>query len=366
MISREYEFVTERLDTKSWNDITREFNKEYQASLSSNALRKRYEREVSKIEVLGDDSIEQAVKIIRTSPIKPTELARRLNLNLDGLEDLMDDIFNSRAAIKIHQGYLVFDKSAPTPDNLTHYTKLLTEGEWTKWAIIADTHVCSIHEQLELLYEFYKIAEQEKCKGVLCAGDLLAGNGTVYRGQIQDLRIIGEDKQINYFCSVFPQTSLKTYAIAGNHDLDLWKQCGSDIVQKISEKREDIEYLGKMAATLEDEETGTTIMLKHGDGGLGAFKSYKPQKIVDNLKPEQVADITVIGHYHINLYIPNHRGSAIILPGCFEAQSDYLLKKDLMPEVGGCILSLKMADTKDGKRIIRHKPDFIDMGYCET
>jgi predicted phosphodiesterase len=361
LLSSEYGFIIERLDSKSWTDITREYNKEFTATLSPNALRKRYEREIIKLEVLGDDLLEKAVKLIKSTPVKPTDLARRFNLDIDGLEDLMDDILYHRSAIKFHQGYLVFDKTSPTPDFILHQMQLFKTNGWTKWAIISDPHLCSIYEQIELLHEFYKIAEEEKCEGVICAGDFTAGNGTVYRGQMQDLKIIGEDKQINYVCSVYPETSLKTYTISGNHDMDLYKQVGSDILEKIANKREDIVYLGKLSATMEQSD-GLSIMVKHGEGGLGPFKSYKPQQMVDRLKQEEICDITILGHFHCNLYIPKYRGTTLILPGCFESQSEYLLKKSLIPEIGGCILEVQTADINGEQKIIRHKPEFFDMG----
>lgn len=360
MLSQEYQFVTERINTESWVELTKNFNKEFQLALSPGALKKRYDREIAKLEVLGNDSVEKAFKLIKQNPMKPAELAKRFNLDVDGLQDLMDDLMNSRAAIKFHQGYLVFDKNAPTPDAITHKIDLFKDEGWVKWGVISDQHICSIHEQLDLLHGFYKICEEEKVQGVISGGDFTTGNGTVYKGQTQDLKIIGEDKQINYACSVYPEAPFPTYTISGNHDLDLYKQCGSDILQKICEKREDIIYLGKMQAQLVQD--GISIMLKHGEGGLGIVRSHKPQKILDSMKVEDICDITVLGHWHINLYMPSYRDSHIILPGCFEAQSDYLVRKSLVPDVGGVILHLKIADVDGVKKIVRHKVDFIDMG----
>jgi len=360
LLNDQFRFVDDCLkEEMSWKETTKEFNKKYQQGINSEALRKRYQRELSKLESLGDDSVEKAFKLIKQNPQKPTDIARRFNLDMDGLEDLMDDLLNSRAAIKFHQGYLVFDRTAPTPDNFTFNVDLFTEGEWVKWGIIADQHICSTHEQLDLLHEFYKIAEEEKVKGVIAAGDFTAGNGTVYKGQMQDLKIIGEDKQINYACSVYPQTNLITYTISGNHDLDLYKQCGSDILQKICDKREDIVYLGKMNATLEQD--GLRFMVRHGEGGLGAIRSYKPQRILDTTRPEDICDVSVIGHYHVQLDMP-YRNSIVILPACFEAQSEYLSRKGLMPDVGGCILNMKVATIDGKKQIVRHYVDYLDLG----
>ena len=361
MIAEQFLFVDGKLKEEiSWKEITKTFNEKYKLGLSLDALRKQHQREVTKLEVLGNDSVEKAFRLIRANPQKPTDLAKRFNLDMDGLEDLLDDLLNSRAAIKFHQGYLVFDRLAPTPDNKAHDINLFREGEWVKWGIISDPHICSTHEQLDMLHNFYKICEEEKVEGVICAGDFTSGNGTVYKGQLQDIKVIGEDKQINYVCSVYPQTNLRTYTISGNHDLDLYKQCGSDILQKICEKREDITYLGKMSANM--EHGGLRFMVHHAEGGLGAVRSAKPQRILDSLRAESVCDVTIIGHWHVSLYMPSYRDSIVILPACFEAQSDYLIKKRLDPDVGGCILHMKVASVGGEKKIARHKIDFLDMG----
>lgn len=363
MIVEQFQFVGDCLkDELSWKETAKKFNQKYNQSINSEAIRKRYQREVTKLETLGDDSVEKAFKLIKQNPQKPTDLAKRFNLDIDGLEDLMDDLLNSRAAIKFHQGYLVFDRNAPTPDNYTHNIDLFTEGEWVKWGIISDQHMCSIYEQIDLLHKFYKIAEEEGCKGVIAGGDFTAGNGTVYKGQMQDLKIIGEDKQINYVCSTYPMSNLKTYTISGNHDLDLYKQCGSDILEKICDKRDDIIYLGKMSANLEQD--GLRFMVKHGEGGLGMVRSYKPQRILDTMRYEDICDISIIGHYHIQLSFP-YRDSIVILPACFESQSDYLLRKGLMPDVGGCILNMKVADINGKKEIVRHYVDYLDLGVLK-
>lgn len=357
MLSGQYQFIVDKLDNNSWKEVTKEFNEIFQTTLSPGALKKRYDREIVQLEVLGDDQVEKAFKLIKANPMKPTDLAKRFNLDMDGLEDLLDDLMNSRAAIKFHQGYLILDKSAPKPDFLAHQLELYRGNDWVKWGIISDTHICSIHEELDLLHHFYRICEEEKVMGMINAGDITAGNGNVYRGQIQDLKIIGEDKQIQYVTSVYPQTSLRTYMIQGNHDADLYKQCGSDIIQKIADKREDITYLGKMSATLEQD--GLRFMVRHGEGGLGGIRSARPQKMLDNLKAEEICNVTIIGHWHINLHIPSYRNSVVILPACFENQSEYLIRKGLVPDVGGCILEMKIADI-DGKKVLRHRLEYLD------
>ena len=213
------EKIRDSAEQLTWREVTKSFNERFNEALSPEALKKRFKRERQSRESITGDTLDKAVKIIKREPIKPTELARRLELDMDSLENLLDDIINSRTAIKYQYNYLVFDKSAGIPDNITHYLNLFEEGEWIKWGIISDSHGCSIYERPDLVGLFYKICEEEGVKGVLHAGDFTAGNGNVFKGQYQELKIIGVDKQIEYMCSTYPQTSLPTYVISGNHSI---------------------------------------------------------------------------------------------------------------------------------------------------
>ena len=365
MLVDQFQFVDSCLKEEiSWKETAKKFNQEYKLGINSEALRKRYQREVARIETLGNDSVEKAFRVIKQNPQKPADLAKRFNLDIDSLQDLMDDLLNNRAAIKFHQGYLVFDRLAPAPDNIKHNISLLSSKEgWVKFGLYADPHFCSVHEQIQLLHNFYKICEQEKVAAMLCAGDFTAGNGTVYKGQYQDLKIIGADKQVEYVQSVWPDTNLDTYVIGGNHDSDLYKTAGVDIVDIIASKIDNLHYLGKMSAVIESE--GVSFFLRHGEGGLGAFRSYKAQKIIDSLSKDEICDVSIIGHWHCNLYMPNYKGTIVIMPGCFEAQSDYMIRKSLVPEIGGVILELKLAEINGEKKIVRHKVDFLDMGVLK-
>jgi len=364
LLTDQFQFINEKYSQEqSWKDITTEFNKTYKQGVSPEALRKRYQREIAKLESLGDDSVEKAFRLIKQNPQKPTDLAKRFNLDLDGLDDLLDDLLNNRAAIKFHQGYLVFDRLAPTPDNIKHDLNIFSGEGWVKFGLYADPHFCSVYEQIDLLHAFYRVCEQEKVSAMICAGDFTAGNGTVYKGQYQDLKIFGADKQVEYIQSVWPDTTLDTYTIGGNHDADLYKTAGIDIVELVSSKIDNLHYLGKMSATMESD--GVSIYVKHGEGGLGAFRSYKAQKIIDAQRSEEVCDISVIGHWHCNLYMPKYRESIVIMPGCFEAQSDYMIRKSLVPEIGGVILELKLEKINGKMKIVRHKVDFLDMGVLK-
>lgn len=361
MIGSEFTFIEKlKAEKHPWVYITNKYNEQYETELRPTALQKRYEREMASRDSVGGTLVDKAVRIIKAEPIKPTELARRLLLDLDGLEDLLDDLLNSRAAVKYHNGCLVFDRTHSSPDDKKFKMDIsLSTGEWHKIGICSDTHFCSVHEQPELVEKFYRICEEEGVVAMLNAGDVFAGNGTVYKGQMQDLKILGVDKQLQYVASIHPYASFPTYMIAGNHDLDCFKASGVDIVEKLCAMRPDLTYLGKLGGYIDID--GVNCYVLHGDAGNPVARTFKMQKIIDNMPPEALPDILALGHFHTVSHLPLYRNVIGIMPASFESQSDYLVRKGLYSEIGGVILNVMLADIDGVKKIIRHQFEFINL-----
>ena len=363
MIGNEFTFVEAlKSDKQTWAYITLKFNEKYKSDITPTALQKRYERELAARDSIGGTLVDKAVRIIKAEPIKPTELARRLGLDLDGLEDLLDDLLNSRAAVKYHNNCLVFDRSHASPDDKRHKMDIsLKSGVWYKIGICSDTHYCSIHEQPQLVEKFYNICEEEGVIAMLNAGDVFAGNGTVYKGQMQDLKILGVDKQIQYVASIYPNYPFPTYMVSGNHDLDAFKASGVDIVERLCDTREDLHYLGKLGGYIDID--GINCYVMHGDAGNPVARTFKMQKIIDTMPPEALPDVLALGHFHVVSHLPKYRNVIGIMPASFESQSDYLVRKGLFSEVGGVILSVMLADVEGKNKIVRHTMEFIDLSH---
>lgn len=346
----------------SWAQITLKFNEKFKEELKPTALQKRYERELATRDSIGGTLVDKAVRIIKAEPIKPTELARRLDLDLDGLEDLLDDLLNSRAAVRYHNNCLIFDRTHASPDDRKYKMDIsLEEGVWHKIGICADTHYCSIHEQPELVEKFYSICQEEGVVAMLNAGDVFAGNGTVYKGQMQDLKIFGVDKQIQYVASVYPNYPFPTYLVSGNHDLDAFKTSGIDVCERLCDIREDLHYLGKLGGYIDID--GINCYVMHGDAGNPAARTFKMQKIIDNMPQEALPDVLALGHFHVVSFLPNYRNVVSIMPASFESQSDYLVRKGLYSEVGGVILSVMLANVDGVNRIVRSQMEFINLTH---
>lgn len=171
------------------------------------------------------------------------------------------------------------------PNNLDHLKLLL----------ISDTHLGSKYDRLDILRYLYKKAEEIGVNYVLHSGDLTEGVSGRPQ-QLYELRECSYTGQRDYVVDKYPKSDIPTYIIAGNHDLWWIKKCGSDIVKDICDRREDLHYLG---SDCEDLRIGKLrIRLYHGNGGSAYAKSYKLQKYLDSIPPEERPHILQTGHVH--------------------------------------------------------------------
>ena len=130
---------------------------------------------------------------------------------------------------------------------------------------------------------------------MLHSGDLTEGVSGRPQ-QLYELRECSYTGQRDYVVKNYPKSDIPTYIISGNHDLWWVKKCGSDIVKDICDRRDDLHYLG---SDCEDLKIGKLrIRLYHGRGGSAYAKSYKLQKYLDSIPPEERPHILQTGHTH--------------------------------------------------------------------
>ena len=176
------------------------------------------------------------------------------------------------------------------PNNLDHLKLLL----------ISDTHLGSKYDRLDILRYLYRKAEDTGVNYVLHSGDLTEGVSGRPQ-QLYELRECSYTGQRDYVVKNYPKSNIPTYIIAGNHDMWFIKKCGSDIVKDICDRREDLIYLG---SDCEDLRIGKLrIRLYHGNGGSAYAKSYKLQKYLDSIPPEERPHILQTGHTHQAFYM---------------------------------------------------------------
>jgi len=208
-----------------------------------------------------------------------------------------------------------------------------------KLGIVSDTHIGSQMQQISLLHEAYKEMAKEKVKVILHCGDMIEGNGKLYKGQIYEMFLHGADNMVKYAIENYPKAdNILTYVIGGSHDFSFYKSDGADVLARIAEKRDDIRYLGVSGAFINIGKI--KIYLMHPDGGSAYARSYKMQKIIEQFPPAQKPNILLCGHYHITNELPNYRNVVGLQLPCFQTQTQYLRAKGLNPDIGYLILEV--------------------------
>jgi hypothetical protein len=166
----------------------------------------------------------------------------------------------------------------------------------------------------------------------------------MYRGQEYELFLHGADAQVEYATQNYPRyKGIQTKVILGNHDESFWKNAGVNVVKDICNQRDDMDYLGDYLAYVEIG--GIKVGMMHADGGVAYSRSYKPQKIVEQLSPESKPHMLFIGHWHVTCYIPHYRNVEAYSMGAFQSQTPYLTRKGLFPNIGGVIVEVTTDET---------------------
>ena len=235
-----------------------------------------------------------------------------------------------------------------------------------KFGVIGDTHLGSLYQRADALKAFYEGCAAEGVKIVLHAGDVLAG-WKVYRGQEFELRPDGKSwpEQRDIFFQDAPRVDgITTIFITGNHDNSFKNLVGMVVGEELGAKRLDWKFIGQDVGTVvlkSNDGEDFRVQLLHPAGGTAYAVSYHAQKVIESLAGGQKPDLIVIGHYHKSLYMPAYRNVSCILPGCFESQTPFMVRKSIAAHVGGWIVTVVLGDRK--KLTSRVKAEFI--GFYE-
>ena len=258
------------------------------------------------------------------------------------IEEVLPEIgktSNKELMAELEQRGFFVSKIPPTVSGKTFKADVRKmSGNRYRFAVISCTQLCSKYQQLTHLNTFYSICKSRGINTVLHCGDVVDG-ARVYHGQEYELFIHGADEQAKYVVENYPKIKgIKTKMILGNHDESFWKIAGVNVVKDICEKREDLQYLGDYLAYIDIG--GIKIALMHGAGGASYARSYKLQKIVEQLSPEAKPHMLFLGHYHVQCHIPAYRNVESFMLGCFQAQTPFLTRLGLFPNIGGMIVEM--------------------------
>ncbi len=294
------------------------------------------------------------------------DIANTLNVGPRVITETIASLQNKGYSVDVPVGEenVKLEKIQPSPEpfrklDINNYV----EGEWQKFGLVSDTHLCSNYERLDVVHAMYDLFEAEGIDIVYLPGNYIDGVTTFNMFELKTP--VGFDKQMDYFFEKFPyKPGIKTYFIdADEHEGWYFKREGIipgrhlEYMAKDMD-RDDLIYLGYLESDVSylTPEGNTIVRLFHPKRGTAYAISYSSQKIVESYQGGEKPDILLVGHFHKAEYMPHYRNIHIIQAGCCQDQSTFMRGKSIEAHVGGWIIQFKQRP--DGS-VCRLRAEFI-------
>lgn len=297
----------------------------------------------------------------------PQRVASKLSVPVSDVESAIDDLESSGYIVHRDGVSVRVGKTVRHADNRI-VRKNQFVGKPMAFGVVADMHMCSHSERLDVLEAAYDEFARRKIDTVLCPGNYIDGE---CRFNAHELKAHGIADQCSYALDHWPQRKgIKTFYVDGD-DHEGWYQQREGIefgrflaLEARDRGRDDLTYLGYMEADIELKAPrgSSVIKLIHAGGGSSYAFSYSAQKLAESFQGGEKPAVAIIGHYHKMEYcFP--RNVHCVQAGCCQDQTKFMRKRKLAAHVGFSIITLQQ-DVKGS--ITRFVPEFFpfwDRGY---
>lgn len=292
--------------------------------------------------------------------VSDREIARQLGIGRHSVAKYRADIVEALSKEDKLKQELVKTYSPEELRNLlthiqTHTNKEIDKVIGEKWHLkfwlLADTHLGNKQSAKKELSDFYKKAWDEWVEAFIHCGDLVDGTGNVFKGQVYELENVWYDEQLKTAVNDYPYYwDIKTYVVWWNHDESFLKENGANIIKNIANLRDDIIDMWFYDARI--KLNGVDINAHHWWGNMSYAKSYKPQKLIENIDTRNQPDIFASGHWHDALYMA-YRNIHSFLPWAFLKQNLLAKRFNLGTTIWGWIVEVDIKE--DGSSEIQMK-----------
>jgi len=285
----------------------------------------------------------------------PKTVSERLKVGVESVTHVLDTLIEEGFRFVNVDGTWI--RSRTNEGRVNYDASKLFLGGLLHFGLVSDTHLISKFERLDALEAMYDRFVQAGVKTVFHDGDLTDGVG-VYRGQEFEQKALGQEAQIDYAIKHYPKRDgVQTIVIGGNHDLKMYERGGADPLVQIARARKDIKYIGQYAARVKMDDQVVMDML-HPMGNQAYAVSYKAQRAMNAMDPNDLPNILTYGHYHNSLYL-NYRGIHFLQTPCFKDQSLQFEKRlGMTSNIGGWIVDAK----SNGEAIREFTPRLVTFG----
>lgn len=272
------------------------------------------------------------------------------------VENLKKEGYN----VKLEEREVGLSKDMEPYKPLTVNTKDFFGGE-IKFGAIADAHIGSKYERLDILNGLYDIFEKEGVKKVYVGGNYVDGEFYFNKYEVYTK---GFDDMIDNFLKKYPKRKgIKTYFVSGDDHEGWWMQReGLDPGRVVTDRqnnfdRDDLVDLGYQERDIIFKAPkGEAIMrIMHAGGGTSYADSYATQKMVESFAEGEKPHILLVGHYHKSIY-HTPRGIHTLQLGTTQDQTRFMRKRKLRAHLGGWLVEMNQAPTGE---INRFKPEWL-------
>lgn len=220
------------------------------------------------------------------------------------------------------------------------YYRILGEVR-TPCIITTDWHVGSFGFSEIALKTMLKDVDEYGIRDVLHVGDFYQGRG-VHSMELEDCKTLSVDKQEEWGVEIIRQFPSKTrfHVVIGNHEEKMKGsvQVGHDMLlataNALNPEDPEFNYYGHVAKLSLNK--AFTLLMIHSSGGLSYAKSYKAERIFDQLTERP--HILATGHMHQLFAVGRPPNIIVCQAGTLQRENSYLLNKGATAQVGWFIL----------------------------
>lgn len=243
---------------------------------------------------------------------------------------------------------------------------------WRRFGVLADTHLASRWERLDVLEAAYDRYAELGITDVYHGGNVVDGES---KHNQFDLKAHGVADQALYVLDNYPQRSGITTHYIGTECHEGWwrKDTGLDFGRYLQFEardrgRNDLDYLGFLEADVwfaGPKAGGSWLRLFHPGGGSSYAFSYQHQKIVESLSGGEKPAMLLVAHFHKALYLVV-RNVHVISCGCCQDQSTFMRKRRISAHVGYWVVETQQDRRGAIRRVRTEWTGFFDRSYHKT
>ncbi len=332
------------------------------------------------IEELADKSLDkeerELLNLLEDKPRRKGSLSRRMKKSEESVKEIVKKLNEKEikvvfdeASKSYHWQRKLQEEFKPLDTYVSQFfpEKSAAEKPKTKKAKtvnISDTHLGHKYERPDLIKEAYDEADKEQADAILHSGDVFEGEDS-YKGQVRELAYVGADAQRDHGLEIWPVSKIPTYFIMGSsHEKIFLDKCGYDIVSNFVRLAKAERGLNLVALETLDgisgsrgivDVNGIKFCLDHPSGGIPYGRSYRPQKLIENMVSEMElsgeAKIFSIGHLHVAFFML-YKGVAGFLDPCLQDKTKYIEAKGYTPYLGIWVVEVNMDEHENITRIV--------------